>query len=254
MSDTDTHRRAELIGSERLYHPWVNKGTAFTEEERIAWKLEGRLPPRVQSQELQVAQVMETFRAKPSDLEKHIFVMALQDRNERLFYRALLENVEEMMPIIYTPTVGEACREYSHIFRRPRGLYISIRHKGRIREVLRNWSAPGVGIIVVTDGERILGLGDLGINGMGIPIGKLALYTAGARIHPALTLPIALDVGTNNEELLKDPLYLGLGEPRLDGRAYDDFLDEFVDGVQEVFPNASFSSRTSRIGTPFPCS
>ncbi len=234
----DTPQKAELIGSELLYHPWVNKGTAFTEEERARWKLEGRLPPRVHSQDLQVKNVMEIFRKKPSDLERHIFLMALLDRNERLFYRALTDHIEEMMPIVYTPTVGEASREYSHIFRRPNGLYISAHHKGRIAEVLRNWSAPEVGIIVVTDGERILGLGDLGVNGMGIPIGKLVLYTAAAGIHPALTLPIALDIGTNNETLLEDPLYLGLTQRRLDGKEYDDFLDEFVEAVHSVFPRA----------------
>ncbi len=229
---------AEIIGSELLYHPWVNKGTAFSEEERAAWKLEGRLPPRVHSQDLQVEQVMEMFRKKTSDLERHIFLMALLDRNERLFYRTLGDNIEEMMPIIYTPTVGEASREYSHTFRRPQGLYICAGHRGRISEVLRNWSAPEVGIIVVTDGERILGLGDLGVNGMGIPIGKLVLYTAAAGIHPSLTLPIALDVGTNNVQLREDPMYLGLAQERLDGKEYDDFLDEFVEAVAEVFPRA----------------
>jgi malate dehydrogenase (oxaloacetate-decarboxylating)(NADP+) len=185
-------------GWELLYHPDVNKGTAFTADERIAGRLEGLLSPRVHSLDLQVAQVMDTLQQKPTDLEKHIFLMALQDRNERLFYKTVIDHIAVLMPIIYTPTVGEASRQYSHIFRRPRGLYITIEHRGHIQQVLRNWPQSDVRIIVVTDGERILGLGDLGVNGMGIPIGKLALYTAAAGIPPSWSLPIVLDVGTNN--------------------------------------------------------
>ena len=228
----------ERMGNEVLYHPGVNKGTAFTNEERAAWKLEGLLPPRVLTQEMQLVRVMQILRKKPSNLEKHVFLMGLQDRNERLFYRTIIDNIDELLPVIYTPTVGEASQQYSHMFRRPRGLYICADHRGRIAEVLRNWPEPDVGIIVVTDGERILGLGDLGVNGMGIPIGKLALYTAAAGIKPSLCLPVTLDVGTNNAELCNDPLYLGLPNRRLDGEEYDDFLDEFVMAVQAVFPKA----------------
>ncbi len=224
-------------GWELLYHPDVNKGTAFTADERAAGGLEGLLPPRVHSLGTQVSQAMETFRQKPTDLEKHIFLMALQDRNERLFFKTMMDHIDVLLPIIYTPTVGEASQRYSHIFRRPRGLYITIEHKGRIEEILRNWPQSDVRIIVVTDGERILGLGDLGVNGMGIPIGKLVLYTAGAGIDPSWTLPIVLDVGTNNEELLSDPLYLGLPRRRVVGDAYDEFVDEFMTATQRVFPH-----------------
>lgn len=221
-----------------LHHPGLNKGTAFTAAERDALGLRGLLPPRVTTPEAQVARVMETLRRKPNPLEQYIYLTSLHDRNEHLFYRAIIANIEELMPIIYTPTVGEACREFGHIFRRPRGLYISIDDRGHVRDILRNWPEAKVGIIVVTDGERILGLGDLGANGMGIPIGKLSLYTACAGVDPALCLPITLDVGTERPELRDDPLYLGLTRPRVRGEAYDALVEEFVQGVQEVFPGA----------------
>jgi malate dehydrogenase (oxaloacetate-decarboxylating)(NADP+) len=182
--------------------------------------------------------VVENFRKKSSDLERYIQLTALQDRNETLFYRVIMDNIEEMMPIIYTPTVGQACQEYGHIYRRPRGIFISRKNQGRLENVLRNWTFEDVRIIVVTDGERILGLGDLGVDGMGIPVGKLSLYTACAGIHPATCLPVCCDVGTDNESLLKDPLYLGIKERRLRGKAYDDLMEEFILAVQEVFPKA----------------
>jgi malate dehydrogenase (oxaloacetate-decarboxylating)(NADP+) len=219
-----------------LHDPRLNKGTGFTEDERDRLNIHGLLPPRIFTLAEQQWRVLENLRRKESDLEKYIFLIALQDRNETLFYRTVIDNIHEMMPLIYTPTVGEACRRFGHIFRRPRGLYISIKDRGRIRDVLRNWPEKDVAIIVVTDGERILGLGDLGVHGMGIPIGKLALYTACAGIDPAHCLPITLDVGTNNEEMLDDSLYMGLAERRQRGEKYDAFIEEFVEAVQEVFP------------------
>jgi len=232
--------KAELLtsGYQLLHDPVLNKGVAFTEQERDALGLRGLLPPRVSSQDEQVCRALENLRAKPSDLERYIFMIALQDRDETLFYRTLLDHLEELMPIIYTPTVGRACQEYGHIFRRPRGIFLSIRDAGRICQVLRNWPYRDVRVIVVTDGERILGLGDLGADGMGIPVGKLALYTACAGIDPSVCLPVTIDIGTNNEKLLKDPLYIGLQQRRIHGAAYDIFVDEFVTAVQALFPRA----------------
>ncbi len=223
-------------GIELLHDPILNKGTAFTEQERDALGLRGLLPPHVCSMEEQASRVLENFQKKPTPLEKYIHMIALQDRNETLFYRVVLDNLEEIMPIIYTPTVGQACQEYGHIFRRPRGIYVTANDRGRVAEVLRNWPCPDVRVIVVTDGERILGLGDLGANGMGIPVGKLSLYTACAGVHPAYCLPVTLDVGTNNERLLQDPLYIGLRQQRLRGDAYDELIEEFMVATQEAFP------------------
>lgn len=225
-------------GVRLLHDPQRNKGTAFTEAERELLGLRGLLPPRVIPQELQIQRVISNVRKKPNDLERYVALTALQDRNEVLFYAVLREHLEELMPIIYTPTVGQACQEFGQIFRRPRGLYISVQDRGRVKEVIKNWPHEDVRIIVVTDGERILGLGDLGADGMGIPIGKLALYSACAGIHPMKTLPVCLDVGTDNDDLLKDPFYIGSPRPRLRGEAYDELVDEFFDAVGEVFPRA----------------
>ena len=223
-------------GLDLLHDPILNKGTAFTEEERATLKLRGLLPPRILTQEQQVQKVLENFRNEPSDIEKYLYLISLQDRNERLFYRVIGDHLQEMVPIIYTPTVGLACERYGHIWRRARGLFISAHDRGRIVEVLNNWPHGPVRAIVVTDGERILGLGDLGANGMGIPVGKLSLYTACAGIDPAWCLPITLDVGTNNEQLLQDPLYIGLPERRLAADQYDALLDEFMHAATTVFP------------------
>jgi len=225
-------------GIDLLREPTLNKGTAFTEEERRALGLEGLLPPYVSSLETQVMRVMENSHRKPTDLEKYIHLMSLLDRNETLFYRVVMDRIEEMMPIVYTPTVGRACQEYGHILRKPRGIFISSRNRGRVTNVLRNWPNKDVRIIVVTDGERILGLGDLGANGMGIPVGKLCLYTACAGMHPGLCLPVTIDVGTNNEELLNDVLYVGLRQRRLRGEPYDELVEEFIMVVQELYPHA----------------
>jgi len=227
-------------GVEWLNNPVFNKGTAFTESERDVLGLRGLLPPHVQTMEEQVGRVMNNFRSKSSDLERYIQLVGLQDRNETLFYRVVMEHLEEMMPIIYTPTVGKACQEFGHIFRRSRGMYVSLKDRGHIEKVLRNWPTRDVKVIVGTDGERILGLGDLGASGMGIPIGKLSLYTACAGIHPTQCLPITIDVGTNNETFLKDPLYIGLRQKRISGAEYDSFLDEFISAVKNVFPGVLF--------------
>ncbi|NLX51464.1 MAG: NAD-dependent malic enzyme [Deltaproteobacteria bacterium] len=226
-----------LRGVEILHDPSLNKGTAFTAAERDALGLHGLLPPRISTQEQQIQHVMYNVRRKPNNLEKYLYLIGLQDRNERLYYKTLVENLEELSPIIYTPTVGLACQEYSHLYRRPRGLFITRYDRGHIREVLQNWPCKNVRVIVVTDGERILGLGDLGANGMGIPVGKLSLYTACAGIDPAACLPIMIDVGTNNSELWSDPQYIGLPEPRLEGDDYDSLLDEFMEAASAVFPN-----------------
>jgi malate dehydrogenase (oxaloacetate-decarboxylating)(NADP+) len=223
-------------GSALLRDPKLNKGTAFTEPERDALGLRGLLPPHVGTQELQAQRVLENFHRLQTPLSKYILIESLQDRNEALFYRVIMENPDELMPIIYTPTVGLACQQYGHIYRRPRGMFISAADRGRIAQVMRNWPHRDTSMIVVTDGERILGLGDLGANGMGIPIGKLALYTALAGLHPWRCLPIVLDVGTNNEELLADPLYIGLRQKRLTGAAFDELVEEFIDATQVVFP------------------
>jgi malate dehydrogenase (oxaloacetate-decarboxylating)(NADP+) len=225
-------------GAALLQDPLLNKGTAFTLEQRKRLGILGLLPPRVSTPEQQLARALANVRRAPDDLGKYIEMMSLMDRNEGLFYRVVMDNIEEMMPIIYTPVVGKACQLYAHIYRRPRGLFLSKRERGLFKQVLRNWPNKDVRVVVVTDGERILGLGDLGANGMGIPVGKLSLYTACAGIRPDQTLPVTLDVGTNNESLLDDPLYLGLPERRLTGEAYYELVDEFVTAVREVFPKA----------------
>ncbi len=227
-------------GIKIIHDPFLNKGTAFTEQERDALGLRGLLPSTVQTMEIQVARVMENFHDKATDLEKYLYLISVQDENRSLFYRVVIDHIEEMMPIVYTPTVGLACQRYAHIFQRPRGLFVSARDKGRMERVLRNWPEKDIRVIVVTDGERILGLGDLGANGMGIPIGKLALYTACAGIDPAQSLPMVFDVGTDNENLLKDPLYVGLRQRRIRGAAYQELFEELVEAVLKVFPEALF--------------
>ncbi|GLR86273.1 NAD-dependent malic enzyme [Bradyrhizobium iriomotense] len=218
-----------------LRDPLLNKGTAFTEQERAALGLRGLLPPCVLTMQDQAERVLINLRNLPSDLEKYVALNALHDRNEALFFRVVCDNIDEIQPLIYTPTVGLACQKYGLIFQRPRGMFISSRDRGQIAELLKNWPYPAK-LIVVTDGERILGLGDLGANGMGIPVGKLSLYSACAGVHPEQCLPIVLDVGTNNEELLRDPYYLGLRERRLAGEAYDSFVDEFMQAARKTFP------------------
>jgi malic enzyme len=224
-------------GRQLLLSPELNKGTAFTHREREELNLDGLVPPAVSTMKQQLDRTYENFLNKNTNLEKFIFLSSLQDRNETLFYRLLLEHIDEMMPIVYTPVVGEACQKYSHIYRRGRGLYISIHQKDHIESILRNCDVSNPSVIVVTDGERILGLGDQGAGGMGIPVGKLCLYTLCAGISPHSTLPITLDVGTDNEERLNDPLYLGLKQKRVRGQEYQDFVDAFVAAVQKVFPH-----------------
>ncbi|MBI5504431.1 MAG: NAD-dependent malic enzyme [Deltaproteobacteria bacterium] len=224
-------------GRSLLMNPFINKGTAFTAEERNELDLRGLLPPVICTIDEHLQRVYENFRASGTPIEKFIYLASLQDRNETLFFRLLHERIDEMLPIVYTPVVGEACQRYSHIYRRGRGLYISYDQRDHIEKVLANFRTPDPSVIVVTDGERILGLGDQGIGGMGIPIGKLCLYTTCAGIAPYNTLPIILDVGTNNEELLKDPLYLGLRQRRVTGDDYQNFVDKFIAAVKKMFPN-----------------
>ncbi|PDT68530.1 NAD-dependent malic enzyme [Bradyrhizobium sp. C9] len=219
-----------------LRDPLLNKGTAFSLAERDAFGLRGLLPPHVSTMEEQADRILKNLRRLPDNLEKFVALNALRDRNETLFLRVVCDHIDEIQPLIYTPTVGEVCQRFGDIFRRPRGLYVSTNDSGRIAELMRNWPHPAR-LIVVTDGERILGLGDLGANGMGIPVGKLSLYAACAGIHPSLCLPVVLDVGTNNAELLKNRQYIGLRQPRLRGGDYDAIVDEFMQAAQQAFPD-----------------
>src|SRR3954466_3923430 len=225
-----------LAGYQLLGDSFLNKGTAFTESERDDFELHGLLPARVASLDEQVSRRLQALRGFSTDLERSAFLRELQDTNATVFYALLTRNIEELLPIVYTPTVGAGCQYFSRLFRKPRGLFLSMPHKKRIRQILANPQFDHTDVIVVTDGERILGLGDQGAGGMGIPIGKLSLYTACGGIHPATTLPILLDVGTNNEERLRDPLYIGWRNERLGGADYDGFVDAFVQAVKRRFP------------------
>ena len=233
LSVTPPRRGIDLVRD-----PFWNKGTAFTEAERDALGLRGLLSPRLANMDEQTERVLASLEKCATDFDKYIYLMNLRERNETVFFRVLVDNLEALMPIVYTPTVGRGCQEFGRVFRRPQGLFISHRDAGKVKEVLRNWPIDDVRCIVVTDGERILGLGDLGLNGMGIPVGKLALYTACAGIHPMQCLPIAIDAGTNNEALLEDPLYIGEAIRRIERPVYDALIDEFVQAVKEVWPKA----------------
>ncbi len=225
-------------GTDILNEPLLNKGTAFSEEERDQLGLRGLVPPKVTAIEEQVIRVLENYGRKTDPLEKFIFLASLHDRNETLYYKVLTENLMKMTPIVYTPVVGDACQQFGHIYRKNRGMYLSLNDKGQIRRMFDNWKQDEIDIIVISDGSRILGLGDLGANGMGIPIGKLALYVAGGGIFPCKTLPILLDAGTNNQDLLDDPLYLGLHQKRGSDEEYYALVDEFVNAVQDRWPKA----------------
>ncbi|XP_031117938.1 NADP-dependent malic enzyme-like isoform X2 [Ipomoea triloba] len=226
---------AVASGYTLMRDPHFNKGLAFTEQERDVHYLRGLLPPVVVSQELQEKKLMHNLRQYDVPLQRYIAMMDLQERNERLFYKLLIDNVEELLPVVYTPTVGEACQKYGSIFRRPQGLFISLKEKGKILEVLKNWPERNIQVIVVTDGERILGLGDLGCQGMGIPVGKLSLYTALGGVRPSACLPITIDVGTNNQQLLDDEFYIGLKQRRATGQEYAELLDEFMSAVKKAY-------------------
>ncbi len=225
-----------LRGMDLLDSPLWNKGTAFTPEERVALELDGLLPPQVESLDEQVVRAYEAYGHKTDDLERYIYLRALQDTNEVLFYRLLLDHLEEMIPVVYTPVVGLGCQEFSHVYRRPRGLFVPYPLRGSIRELLAHRPNPDVDVAVVTDGERILGIGDQGVGGLGIPIGKLSLYTLIGGIPPERTLPIVLDVGTNNADRLRDPEYLGWRHERIVGGEYDAFVDEFVRAFEAELP------------------
>ncbi|XP_012869434.1 PREDICTED: NADP-dependent malic enzyme, mitochondrial [Dipodomys ordii] len=222
-------------GFEVIRTPPINKGLAFTLEERLQLGIHGLLAPCFQSQDVQLLRIMKYYDKLRTDLDRYIILMTLQDRNEKLFYRVLSSDVERFMPIVYTPTVGLACQHYGVILRRPRGLFITIHDKDHIATILNSWPEENIKAVVVTDGERILGLGDLGSFGMGIPTGKLTLYTACGGVSPQHCLPVLLDVGTNNEELLRDPLYIGLKHRRVRGKEYDEFLDAFMQAVTDKF-------------------
>src|SRR5580704_3342089 len=224
------------VGIELLHDPRQNKSTAFTLAERQELGLIGLLPSGVDTEDIQVRRALQQIGDKPTDLERYIYLVGLLDTDETLFYKVAMSDPARFLPVLYDPTVGEACLKFGHIFRRPRGMYLSLKDKGNVRAVLKNWPEKDVRVICITSGERILGLGDLGTNGMGIPIGKLQLYTACAGVPPQYLLPMHLDFGTNNHELLNDPLYLGLRQPRVSITERDELVDEFVRAVQEVFP------------------
>ncbi|MEZ5083129.1 MAG: NAD-dependent malic enzyme [Bacteroidales bacterium] len=226
------YKKGQMI----LRNPRINKGTAFSHEERLEYGLDGLLPYKVESMETQIIRVNQQLENIKETINKYIYLSSLQDHNETLYYKIISSDPSKYLPLVYTPTVGEACQKFGHIARRPKGLFISIEQKDRIRDILKNWPERDIRFIVVTDGGRILGLGDLGIFGIGIPIGKLALYTSCAGVPPAYTLPIVLDVGTNNENYLNDPLYPGLKQKRVTGEKYDAFVEEFVMAVNDVFP------------------
>ena len=230
------NKNTTLTGAALLHNASHNKSTAFTDKERGHLKLRGLLPATVGTMATQLDRVLTNMRRKQSDIEKYIFLSALQERNERLFYQLIIENIQEIMPLIYTPTVGQACKEFANIFRQEKGFYITTSDRGRIREILDNWPYKDIRIIVITDGGRVLGLGDLGANGMGISIGKLSLYCACAGIAPQQTLPVMFDVGTNNEDLLADPVYLGTHQKRLHGADYFSLMDEFITAVTDAYP------------------
>ncbi|MEY4950169.1 MAG: hypothetical protein RL698_2380, partial [Pseudomonadota bacterium] len=232
MNDKTTKR-----GTDLLHDPALNKSTAFTEAERQALGLVGLVPDATESTDLQMKRVMLQLGHKNTDIDRYVYLMNLLDHDETLFYRTIMSDPARFLPIVYDPTIGEACLKFGHLFRGPRGMYLSIKRRGHVKEILRNWPQKDVRFICVTDGGRILGLGDLGANGMGIPIGKLQLYTAAAAVPPQVLLPMYLDAGTNNEELLQDPLYLGLRESRPSKADLFSFVDEFMEAVQEVFPN-----------------
>lgn len=226
----------EAKGVALMHNPRLNRGTAFTVDERRQNGLEGLLPVGVDRLEVQVARIHAQLDVLDNDLQKYLLLSDLQSRNRTLFFAVIMSDPATFMPLVYTPTVGEACQKYDHFYRASRGVYLPITAKGRLKELLANWPEKDIRFIVVTDGERILGLGDLGVNGMGIPVGKLALYTAVAGVPPELTLPITLDVGTNNQQYLDDPLYLGLRQNRVRGAEYDAFIEDFVQAVQEMYP------------------
>ena len=243
---------AAVRGVALFNDPRLNRSTAFSQDERTRLGLLGLVPESVEGEELQLRRVLQQIDDKTNDLERYIFLSSLHDSDETLYYRALMSDPARFMPLVYTPTVGEACQKFDHIFRRPRGLYLAINRIAQLEQILRNWPEGDVRFIVVTDGERILGLGDLGVGGMGIPIGKLSLYTACAGVPPQFTLPIMLDVGTNNEELIADPLYLGLRQPRVTGLPYDAFIEAFVRAVGMVFPRACIQFEDFAIGQAAP--
>jgi malate dehydrogenase (oxaloacetate-decarboxylating)(NADP+) len=238
MSADPTPATRPFTGTVLLHDAAVNRGTAFSAQARATLGLQGLLPPAVETLAQQVARVMDNVRRQATDLDRYVYLAAVRERNQTLYFRSVCEHLAETLPLIYTPTVGQACQEFSRRFQAPHGLYVTAQDRGRIRDILRHWPRPDVRVIVVTDGSRILGLGDLGLNGMGIPIGKLDLYVACGGVRPEACLPVMLDAGTDNAALRDDPFYLGLRQPRLQGEAYDTLLAEFVAAVQEVFPGA----------------